>query len=309
MNKKERILAAIQGKDVDYVPYTMWYHFGTQFMPGEKAADVVIDMYDRFDLDLAKVMNDYAYPLPEGLDRIRNIDDWKRLKPLKATEGGFVEQLKLLKKVAKHVKDDAFFVDTIFDPFYVAHRIGKNTIFDLLREHPEDFKLGLEAITESLCNYLKALLDLGAAGIYLAVNGASADVLTPEEFKEFVKPYDLQVLEAVKDQAAFNIVHIHGENILFEEFLDYPVQVLSWEQAYVPPSLSAARKMTDVCLMGGLGERLPNFVPADDLEAQVESALQETQGKKFIFAPGCSGPPDMPAEQIDIIRNAVRKQR
>ena len=47
-----------------------------------------------FDLDLAKVMNDYAYPLPEGLDRIRNIDDWQRLKPLKATEGGFAEQLK-----------------------------------------------------------------------------------------------------------------------------------------------------------------------------------------------------------------------
>ena len=309
MNKKERILAAIHGKDVDYVPYTMWYHFGTQFMPGEKAAQVVIAMYDRFDLDLAKVMNDYAYPLPDGMDRIRNIDDWKRLKPLKATEGGFVEQLKLLEVVAKHVKDEAFFVDTIFDPFYVAHRTGKNIIFDLLREHPEEFKLGLEAITESLRNYVKAVLELGAEGIFLAVNGASTDVLTQEEFNEFVKPYDLRILDAVKDRAAFNITHVHGENIMFEEFLDYPVQVLSWEQAYVPPSLSAARKMTDCCLMGGLDERLPNFVHPDDLEAQVETALQETQGKKFIFAPGCSVPPDMPVEQIDIIRNAVRRPR
>ena len=74
-------------------------------------------MYDRFDLDLAKVMNDYAYPLPEGLDRIRNIDDWKRLKPLKATEGGFAEQLKLLEKVAKHVKKRRVFCRYDFRPF------------------------------------------------------------------------------------------------------------------------------------------------------------------------------------------------
>ncbi len=309
MNKKERVLAAIHGKEVDYIPYTMWYHFGTQFMPGEKAAEVVIAFYERFDLDLAKVMNDYAYPLPDGIDRINSIEDWKQMKPLKASEGGFAEQLKLLKVVADHVKDDAFFVDTIFDPFYVAQRTGKNIIFDLMREHPEDFKLGLEAITESLRNYVKALLDLGAAGIFLAVNGASTDVLTPDEFKEFVKPYSLRVLDAVKDRSAFNITHIHGEHIMFEEFLDYPVQVLSWEQAYVPPSLAEARKMTDCCLMGGLDERMPNFVHANDLEAQVEQACQETQGRKFIFAPGCSLPPDMPVEQIEIIRNAVRKGR
>ncbi|MCP4398273.1 MAG: hypothetical protein GY801_13375 [bacterium] len=309
MNKKERVLAAIHGEDVDYVPYTMWYHFGTQFMPGEKAAEVAIAFYERFDLDLAKVMNDYAYPLPEGMDRIRNIEDWKRLKPLKAEEGGFAEQLKLLELVAKRVKDEAFFVDTIFDPFYMAHRSGKNIIFELLHEHPEEFKQGLEVITESLINYVKAVLELGAAGIFLAVNGASTDVLTQAEFQEFVKPYDLQVLNAVKDQATFNITHIHAENIMFEEFLDYPVQVLSWEQAYVLPSLAEARKMTDMCFLGGLDERVPNVVPPDDLEAQVETALQETQGKKFIFAPGCSVPPDMPAEQIDIIRNAVRRTR
>ena len=309
MNKQERVIAAINGNQVDSVPYSMWYHFGTQFMPGEKAAELVTGFYERFDLDFVKVMNDYAFPLPDGLDRIRSIDDWKRLKPVKPTEGGFAEQLKLLKVVAQRVKNEAFFVDTIFDPFYVARRTAKDVIFELLRSHPEDFKLGLEVITESLRNYAKAVLDVGAAGIYLAVSGATNDLLSKEEFQEFVKPYGIQVLDAVKEKAIMNIVHIHGHNIMFDEALDYPVHVLSWEHLNTAPSFSEARAKTDLCFMGGINERLTHMFHPDDLEAQIETALQETNGEKIILASGCSLPTDMSVEQIDIITRAIRKQR
>jgi uroporphyrinogen decarboxylase len=307
MNKQERILAAINGSKVDVIPYSLWYHFGTQFMPGEKAAEIVIAFYERYNLDFLKVMNDYAYPLPAGLDRIRSIADWKRLKPIKPTEGGFAEQLKLLQVVAKRLKGEAFFVDTVFDPFYVARRTAKDIIFELLRAHPEDFKTGLEAITESLRNYAKAVLDVGAAGIFLAVNGATTNFLTREEFREFVKPYGLHLLDAVKDKGVFNIVHIHGENIMFEEITDYPVHALSWEHLHTPPSFSEARKLSDLCLIGGIDEKNPNHTHPDVLEAQVETALRETNGEKFILGPGCSLPTDTFAEQIDIIYQAIRK--
>ncbi len=309
MNKQERILATIHGNQVDVVPYSMWYHFGTQFLPGDKAAEVVIAFYERYDVDFLKVMNDYAYPLPDGLDRIRSIDDWKRLKPVKPTEGGFVEQLKLLNVVANHLKGKAFFVDTVFDPFYVAQRTAKKIVFDLLRSHPQEFKTGLEVITESLRNYVKAVLDVGAAGIFLAVNGASTDLFTREEFREFVKPYSLQVLDAVKDNSVFNIAHIHGENLMFDEITDYPVHALSWEHLHTSPSLAKARKMTDVCFIGGIDEHLTSMFHPDDLEAQIRTALRETNGKKFILGPGCSLPPEMPVEQIDIIYRAIRKRR
>ena len=309
MNKQERILAAINGNKVDVLPYSMWYHFGTQFMPGEKAAEVVVAFYERYDLDFLKVMNDYAYPLPEGLDRIRSINDWKRMKPVKPTEGGFAEQLKLLKVVASRLKGEAFFVDTVFDPLYVAKRTAKDIIFDLLRSHPEEFKQGLEIITESLRNYVKAMIDIGAAGIFLAVNGATTDLFTREEFREFVKPYSLQVLDAVKDKGVFNIVHVHRENLLFDEMMDYPAHALSWEHLHTPPSFPEAREMTDSCFIGGIDERLTTMFHPDDLEAQIETALRETKGEKFILGPGCSLPSEMPVEQIDIIYRAIRKRR
>jgi uroporphyrinogen decarboxylase len=309
MNKQERILAAINGNQMDVIPYSMWYHFGTQFLPGEKAAEVVVAFYERYDLDFLKVMNDYAYPLPDGMDRIRSIEDWKRMKPVKQTEGGFAEQLKLLKVIAKRLKGEAFFVDTVFDPLYVAYRTAKNIIFELLRSHPEEFKQGLEVITESLRNYVKAVIDVGAAGIFLAVNGATTDVFTQEEFREFVKPYGVQVLDAIKEKSVFNIVHIHGENLMFDEITDYPVHALSWEHLHTFPSLSEARKMTDSCFIGGIDERLTTMFHPDDLEAQIETALRETKGEKFILGPGCSLPPEMPVELIDIIYRAIRKRR
>lgn len=306
MNKQERILAAISGKPVDVIPYSLWYHFGTQFMPGEKAAEVELAFYERYDLDFLKVMNDYAYPLPDGLDRIRTIADWQRLKPVQPNEGGFAEQLKLLKIVAQRLKGEAFFVETVFDPFYVARRTAKDVIFELLRSYPREFKTGLEVITESLRNYVKAVLDVGAAGIFLAVNGATTDFFTRAEFREFVQPYTLQVLDAVQ-AGVFNIVHIHGNNILFDEFTAYPVQALSWEHLHAPPSLAAARKLTGRCFIGGIDEKHPDFAHPDELEAQVATALRETNGEKLILGPGCSLPVDMPVAQIDIISKALRR--
>lgn len=309
MNKQERILCAIQGQQPDIIPYSVWYHFGTQFLPGEQAADVVTAFYDRYDLDFLKVMNDYAYPLPAGLDRIRTIADWNRLTPIKPTEGGFAEQLKLLKVVARRLKNEAFFVDTVFDPFYVARRTAKDVIFTLLRSHPEEFKRGLEVIAESLRSYVRAVLEIGAAGIFLAVNGATTDFFTREEFREFVKPYSLHVLEAAQAKGVLNILHVHGDRILFDEILNFPVQVLSWEHRHTPPTFTEARQLTERCFLGGLDEKHPNHMPPDELETQVEQAIQETHGRKLILGPGCSFPTDMPVEQIDLIYKALRKKR
>ncbi len=309
MNKQERVAAAMNGSKVDYVPYSLWYHFGTQSMSAEKAAEIEIAFYERYDFDFLKVMNDYSYPLPEGLDRISTIADWKRMKPVTTDAYCFSEQLKLLKIVAKRLKDEAFFLDTVFNPLGVARRTAKDIIFDLLRSHPEEFKKGLEIIAESLRNYVKAVIEVGAAGVFFSVNGATPDLLSKAEFNEFVKPYDLYVLDAVKDTGVFNVAHVHGKNLLFAETTDYPVHAFSWAHLHSWPSLKEAKHMTKACLIGGIDEHLTNMFHPDEIEAQIASALRETDGERFILGPGCAIPTDMPPEQIDLICQTIRKQR
>lgn len=307
MNKQERVFAALNGKEVDYIPYSLWYHFGTQFLPAAKAADIQIAFYERYDFDFLKVMNDYSYPLPEGVDRIRTIADWQQLKPVTVEDYCFSEQLKLLRIVAKRLKGEALFLDTVFSPLGVARRTAKDVIFDLLRSYPEQFKQGLEIITESLCNYVKAVIEVGAAGIFFSVNGATSDLFTKKEFQEFVKPYDLQVLKAVENAGVFNVAHIHGYNLLFDQVIDYPVHAFSWAHLHSWPSLKEAQTLTDKCLVGGIDEHLTNMFHPDALEVQIANALRETNGQKFILGPGCAIPTDMPPEQIDLICRTLRK--
>src|SRR3712207_7724048 len=53
----------------------------------------------------------------------------------------------------------------------------------------------------------------------------------------------------------FRSLHVHGErDLMFDDVLDYPVQVLSWSDRLAGPSLREARVMTSKCLMGGWHE-------------------------------------------------------
>ncbi len=68
MNKIERVRAAVAGRPVDHPPFTIWYHFGNQHASPERTAQVHLEFFEHYDLDLLKVMNDYDYPMPEGME-------------------------------------------------------------------------------------------------------------------------------------------------------------------------------------------------------------------------------------------------
>jgi uroporphyrinogen decarboxylase len=67
MDKIERMRAALAGRPVDRPPFTVWYHFGNQHAPAAVAAQVQLTLR-ALRPDLLKMMNDYDYPMPAGLD-------------------------------------------------------------------------------------------------------------------------------------------------------------------------------------------------------------------------------------------------
>ena len=305
MNKQERVRAALQGEKIDRLPFSLWYHFGNQHELGEEIAKTHLSFYERYDLDFLKVMSDYPYPFPEGKDRISNIEDWKRLSAAPIDYKWFQEQLKALELIAKRLEGKAFFVETIFNPIGVARRTAKDVMFTFMREHPDEFKAGLEAITESFLHYGKAALRAGAAGIFFSVNGATDDFMTQEEFMEFVKPYDLKLLKAFREKGFMNIAHIHGQNLRMKDVLDYPVHAFNWSHLHSAPSLSEARKLTDACLIGGIDEMKTSYFHADELEAQIKKAAEEAGTEKFMVGPGCAIPSDISPHSLDVIKKAV----
>jgi uroporphyrinogen decarboxylase len=306
MNKVDRINSAINGKDVDKVPFSIWYHFGLQHLPGEAIAAAELAFYHKFDLDFIKVMNDYPYPLPNGMEAINSPDDWLKLTPLKPNEGGFKEQSRALNIIGKELNGEAYYLDTIFSPWSTAKKLARDRIFEHQRTAPDRLKRGLEVITESFCAYIQEAVNHGLSGIFLSIGGASFELMTEPEYAEFGRPYDLKVLAAAKS-APFNVLHIHGQKIMFELVKDYPVHALNWSHRYTAPNLITARQIYPGCIIGGIDETDTDAVRPPELRKQVNQTIQELGKKGVILGPGCAIPTNTPAANILAIKEALSK--
>ena len=95
MTSIERVRAALAGGRVDRPPFSIWYHFGLQHAPAERTAQAHLEFLDAYHLDWLKVMNDYSYPMPDGVETLADARDLARLRPFDVTVGPPGEQLKV----------------------------------------------------------------------------------------------------------------------------------------------------------------------------------------------------------------------
>ena len=306
MNKVERVRAALRGAAVDHPPVTVWYHFGLQHAPAERMAAAHLDFLDAYDLDWLKVMNDYSYPMPKGLDVIATVDDLRRIEPLDPAMPPMGEQLRVIEILAKSLAGRCLFVDTLFDAWNTLRRsLVKEAMPRFMREHPAELLQALAAVNETLIAFAKASLERGAAGIFLAVT-ASEEFVTRDEFERFMRPFDLALLGAIQHTGEGHVLHAHGNRLYLDRLLDYPVAAVSWADRDSGPSLGEMRRRTPLPLMGGLSHGNFAYVSTDAVRDQVRDAIVAAGKDRLFIAPGCALPTYAFPEQIRAAVAAVR---
>ena len=306
MTKIERVRATLAGKPVDGPPFSIWYHFGNQHASPERTAQVHLEFFEAYDLDLLKVMNDYDYPMPEGMEVIATPDDLKRLAPFDVSRTPLGQQLKAIELISRSLKGKALFVDTVFNAWNTVRRnLVKEAMAPLMVEHPEALEAALQIVNDNLIRYALASLERGTAGIFLSVP-ASAESITPEQYARFMRPFDLQLLNAICGKGECHILHAHGEKLYLDQILDYPVQVLSWADLNGGPSIAEARRRTPLTLMAGLDHIKFPYVSARVIRDQVKAARAQAGNTKLILAPGCSVPTYSFPPLIKAARDAAR---
>jgi len=306
MTKIERVRAALAGKPVDRAPFSIWYHFGNQHASPERTAEVHLEFCETYDLDLLKVMNDYDYPMPDGMEVMATPEDLKRLAPFDVTRTPLGRQLRAIELIAKPLRGKALFVDTVFNAWNTLRRnLVKEAMGPLMADHPQALEAALQVVNDNLIRYALASLERGAAGIFLSVP-AAAETLTPEQYTRFMRPFDLQLLNALRGKGECHILHAHGEQLYLDQLLDYPVQALSWADLNGGPSIAEARRRTPLTLMAGLDHIKFPYVSVRAIRDQVKSALAQAGGTKFILAPGCSVPTYSFPPLIQAARDAAR---
>jgi uroporphyrinogen decarboxylase len=305
MTKRRRLEATFAGEAVDRPPVALWRHWPVDDQNGEALARATLEFQRAYDFDFIKVTPASNYCVAgygadsrwEGNEEgtrtwgrwvIQSPEDWHNLKPLDPGQGLPGEVLKANRAIGQTVGQDVPFIQTIFNPLSQAKNLAGERLLSDLRQHPAAVKAGLAAITESIIRFIEALKPTGAAGVFLAVQHASFDLLSEAEYGEFGRPLDLQILEATNGMW-FNLVHLHGVNVMFDLIAGYPTQVINWHDVETPPSLAEAARRTGQVLCGGLRqwETMVRGAP-ETVQAEAKTALEASGGRRLSWAPAVS---------------------
>ena len=322
MTKRERLEATIAGEAVDRPAVALWRHWPVDDQRGDELARATLDFQNTYDFDFIKVTPASNYSVAgygvetewegnaegtrtRGPGIINSPEDWLKLKPLNPDEGLLAEIVSTNQIIGNSVKGETPFIQTIFNPLSQAKNLGRERLFSDIRQHPDAVKAGLATLTETTIRFIERLKSTGCAGIFLALQHASFDLLTEAEYKDLCYPLDLQILEATEGMW-LNVLHLHGQNVMFDLVGGYPAQVINWHDVETPPSLSEAIDKTKMALCGGLRqwETMVRGTPKN-VQAEAEVAIDATGGKRFILGTGCVTPIIAPTGNILAARKAV----
>ncbi|MEO8507546.1 MAG: uroporphyrinogen decarboxylase family protein [Betaproteobacteria bacterium] len=305
MNRRERFLAAVGGRAVDRPPTVAWVHFLSDHLPGDETARLHLEFLRAYNWDVAKLMNDYRYPVPHGLELLDSAEAMRRFKPLSLDERSFAEQLRAIECLRRELGPEWPILDTLFDPCQqVLRNVGFNQAVALPQHRDAALEM-LDAVTDTLCRYVAAARNAGADGFFLSINGAIQSGFPrggdADTFRDFQRPFDLRLLDAAK--GTVRVLHVHGVGLDLDRVIDYPCEVFSVsDRLQGNPSLAELRRRTDRCLMGGLDESRLHDRTLPEVRAEVDDALAQAGRERLILAPGCTLPSFSPQRTLQNLR-------
>jgi uroporphyrinogen decarboxylase len=322
MSAWERVEAALEGREVDRPPVSLWQHFPNRDQSAGALADVTLEWQQRCQNDFIKLMPPGDYPTIDWGARseyrgsiggtretlrfpVTTADDWRRIMPVPADRGMNREVIEAARLVSERLNGAVPVLQTVFSPLTVAMKLSGGRVLEHLHEHPDAVHIGLATITNVTRSVLIATLERGASGIFFATQCATTDLLSPEQYEEFGARYDRQVLAAA-DASRFTMLHIHGENIMFNELMTYPVHAINWHDRRTDPTLLDGEHLSGKCVIGGIHEKNIATVTADEAAAEAKDAVYATGGTHMMIGPGCVIPINTPAENIAAVLAAVR---
>lgn len=316
MNKKERVMAVINGEKPDHIPSGFWLHFPVGYESGKAGEDIHMDFFEKTGTDICKVMNENLLPQDFSL---KTAADWSRVKSFDKKAKYIQDQLDLVKRVTDRVAGEAVVLATIHGTAAsISHVLGSGTLYDRdnllqvkhLRENPEGMKGAFDAVTEILCYLSEECIKAGADGIYYAALGGETYGYSMEEFNTFIKPSDLAIMDAAKNRSCFNVLHICKDHIDLSKYVDYPGEVVNWGIYSDNLSLAEGRKLfPNKVVLGGLDDRSGVLVDGtlDEIRAEVKNIIDGFGTKGFMIGADCTLPTELDYERIRCAVEAAAK--
>jgi uroporphyrinogen decarboxylase len=323
MSHRQRMEACLAGVEPDRPPVSMWRHFPVDDQSPESLASAVVEFQNAYDFDFVKVTPSSSFSIYDWGSRdvwrgssegtreyigsvIKRPEDWESLGILDSHSGHLGSQLDCLRLITKELGPEVPVIQTIFSPLSQAKNLaGRSNLLVHIRRYPEALQAGLKTIAETTQQFIEAAKQTGIAGIFFAVQHAQYGLLSADEYSAFGRRFDLPLLRSAEGMW-LNILHLHGDEVMFDQVADYSVEVINWHDRNTPPSLSVAKESFPGVVCGGLKqwETMVLGTPVDVAE-EARDAIQSTRGQRFILGTGCVLPIITPRGNILAARRSV----
>ncbi|MCI0405660.1 MAG: hypothetical protein L0Z48_05575 [candidate division Zixibacteria bacterium] len=329
MTAKDRIGALLAGKQPDRTPVVAWRHFYQMEYSPELFVSATVGFQRKFNWDFVKINPRASYhvegwgaqyvPPKNPLDKPQRLSfpvglpsDWEKIEELPLGSGVLAAELLTVSKICKKLGKSVYKFMTVFSPLSIAGDLV-GTEAQLVRDMQESPLLvqeALEEITKTFVRFSVDCLNAGANGIFFATTEwASRNVLTEEDYRKFGRPYDLEVIEAVRGVGGRVILHVCEPNNMLSLFTDYPVDMVNWaatERSNL--TLSEGYNLFKKPVIGGIDHTSSLMLGRKEaLVGAVRPALALLKNLPAVLGPECALPPAMPEENLTALRQLVEK--
>lgn len=319
MNSRERMAAAMEGREVDRAPMLFFRHFF-----GDSDDNCVkwhVDWIKSSGMDGLIVQYDTIVGLPIE-NKTDSIEDFKHLTLPKRTDPWVFDQIDRAKRIQEQIGDETAVFGLLYTAFNMVRKTMHNftdmEMLDMWREHKQIVKDATDWAQE--CNMM--LLDLykeaGVFGTLISFRrNHKTFTFSDEEFAEEMLPYDRDILAHANELFDnHNVMHICGDigpNGL-EPWLGVDYHTVQWDlHVEEIDSLTKARAFfkPGTTLMGGFNHQLGSPIYTDDkeqLKADVKKIVADAGGQRnFILSADCSVKQPFDDERYHWMREALEE--
>lgn len=320
MTKRERVIAAIEGKEADKIPSGFSLHFPMEAAYGEAAVKAHLDFFKETDTDILKIMNENLVPY---MGEIHSGSDYCLVREMSLEDQFMKDQIALVEAILAGCEKDAFVLGTLhgitasaihplekMEPGYTYDGI-REKLCRLIHEDKAAVLAGMERIANVMCELAAEYIRMGVDGIYYAALGGETRFFTDAEFEEIIKPLDLKIMKSIRDAGGYCFLHICKDGLNMERYLGYEeyADVVNWGVYEAPCTLEEGRKLfAGKTIMGGLPNRHGVLVdgPADAVKEESRRVIDAFGRKGFILGADCT----LATEQdLELLKAAVEAAR
>lgn len=319
MRKRERVISAIKGQEVDCIPSSFSLHFPREIAFEDLGVESHRDFFKKTDTDILKIMNENLVPY---VGEIKKAADYNLLRNISIKDDFMQGQINMTKKILDRCDSDGFTLGTLhgitassihpLEKSGLSYDEARKLFCSMLREDSKQVLEGMKRITEVMCQLAQKYIESGVDAIYYAALGAEHHYFTDEEFAEWIEPFDKLIMTAVREAGGYCFLHICKDNLNMERYKTYGTyaDVINWGVYEVPFSLEDGKKLfPGKTIMGGLANRSGVLVDGtnEDIRKAVKDVIASFGRRGFILGADCTLATDQDLYKVRAAVEAARE--